>query len=116
VTAGRRLRALLALEVRLQWRYGVVGLAVALAAAWTGLLVALPDPAARAAAPWLLLLETSVLGTTLAGALVQLERGPGLLAARSVSWPLWYWPPRCRSGWPAGPPSRRCRRCWPGSA
>jgi fluoroquinolone transport system permease protein len=80
-----RLRALLALEARLQWRYGVVALAVALAAGWSGLLLALPDPAARAVAPWLLMLETAVLGTTLAGALVQLERGQGMLAARSVS-------------------------------
>jgi len=85
VTAARRLAALVGLEARLQWRYGVVALAVALAAAWTGLLAALPDPAARTAAPWLLLLETAVLGTTLAGVQEQLERGQGMRAVRSVS-------------------------------
>jgi fluoroquinolone transport system permease protein len=80
-----RVRALLALEVRVQWRYGIVAMVAALTAAWTGLLLVLPDQAAGVVAPWLLMLETAVLGSTLAGALVLLERGYGMRAALAVS-------------------------------
>jgi fluoroquinolone transport system permease protein len=85
VGAAGRVRALLGLEARVQWRYGVMALAAGLGAAWTGLLLALPAPAARAVAPWLLMLETAVLFTTLAGALVILERGQGMRAALAVT-------------------------------
>jgi fluoroquinolone transport system permease protein len=83
-TAGR-VRALVVLEARVQWRYGVMALAVGLGAAWTGLLLALPAPTAQAVTPWLLMLETAVLFTTLAGASVILERGQGMRAALAVT-------------------------------
>jgi fluoroquinolone transport system permease protein len=83
--SASRIGALLALEARVQWRYGVLALAVGLGAAWTGLLLALPAPAARAVSPWLLMLDTAVLFTTLAGALGILERGQGMRAALAVT-------------------------------
>jgi fluoroquinolone transport system permease protein len=85
IRGGRRWLALLGLQARLQWRYAVVGVAAALTVAWTGLLWWLPGSARPDAAAWLLLLDTAVLGTTVAGALVLLERGQGVLAALSTS-------------------------------
>jgi fluoroquinolone transport system permease protein len=82
---GRRWLALLGLQARLQWRYAVVWVAAALTVAWTGLLWRLPDPARPEVSAWLLMLDTAVLGTTVAGALMLLERGQGVLAALSTS-------------------------------
>ncbi|MGH8791508.1 MAG: hypothetical protein ACRDXX_02545, partial [Stackebrandtia sp.] len=84
MNATRTRRALL-LEARLQWRHRVVALIAALAAAWSGLLLALPTAAAEKAAPWLLVLETALTGITLAGVLVLFDRGQGVLAALTTS-------------------------------
>jgi fluoroquinolone transport system permease protein len=80
-----RLNHLLRWEAVVQWRYGIVALVGAVTLAWTGLLAALPQSAARGAAPWVLMLDTAVLGTTLVGALVLLEREQGMRAAFQVS-------------------------------
>jgi fluoroquinolone transport system permease protein len=82
---GARLRTLVALEARLLWRHRVVALVAALTAGWTAMLAALPAAVARAAAPWVLLLETAVLTTTVAGALVIMERDQGVRAAFATS-------------------------------
>lgn len=80
-----RVERLLAVEVRLQWRHRIVALVAALTAVWAGLLLAMPPAAARTVAPWLLVLETALVGTAFAGALVLLERGQGVLAALATS-------------------------------
>lgn len=80
-----RIAGLWLLQARLAWRYGIVALFGALAVAWTGVLLALPPEAARGAVPWLLVLETAVLATTLVGALVILERDQGMQAALATS-------------------------------
>jgi hypothetical protein len=77
--------ALAVLEARGLWRYRIVALLAALAAAWSALLLALPADAGRVVAPWLLMLDTALLGTTLIGALVILERDQGMRAALAVS-------------------------------
>jgi hypothetical protein len=84
-TAPVRLRWLLACQARLQWRYGVVALVAAVTLIWTALLAVLPLAVARVAAPWVLFLDTAVLGTTLVGAIVILERDQGMRAAFAVS-------------------------------
>jgi fluoroquinolone transport system permease protein len=76
---------LVVLQARVQWRYGIVALVAALTLAWSGLLLALPAAVAHALTPWLLMLETAVLGTTVVGALVILERDLGLRAAYAVT-------------------------------
>ncbi len=73
------------LEARGLWRYGIVALLAALAAIWSAVLRALPADARRLVAPWVLMLDTALLGTTLIGALVLLERDLGMRAALSVS-------------------------------
>ncbi len=80
-----RVRRLAVLEARLLWRYGIVALVAVVTLAWTAVLAALPTAVARAAAPWVLMLDTAVLGTTLVGALVLLERDRGMRAAAEVS-------------------------------
>src|SRR5699024_1970185 len=83
------LRTLLRLELRIQWRYGVLAAVATLAGAWVVLLAALPLTTARAAAPWVLLLDTALIGTTVVGALVILERQQGASVALTVSPVSW---------------------------
>jgi fluoroquinolone transport system permease protein len=80
-----RVRHLAVVEARVQWRYGIVALVAVVTLAWTAVLAALPTAVARVAAPWVLILDTAVLGTTLVGALVILERDRGMRAAAEVS-------------------------------
>jgi hypothetical protein len=81
----RRLGALLALELRTQWRQNIPVSLLGLAAFWSGLLVLLPTPAARVATPYLLFLEIMTVGTLFAGALTVTDRSTGATAALGVS-------------------------------
>lgn len=80
-----RLPALLALEMRAQWRQHVMTAILGLAAGWSVLLALLPAPAARLATPYLLFLEITTVGTLLAGALTVTDRSTGATAALEVS-------------------------------
>lgn len=80
-----RLWVLLRAEAVLQWRSGVVAVLLALAGFWSTLLLVLPPATAQAAAPWVLLLETALAGTTIAGTTLILERTQGATAALRVS-------------------------------
>lgn len=86
---SRTWRTLLRLELRVQWRYGVLAAVATLAGAWVALLAALPSATARVAAPWVLLLDTALIGTTVVGALVILERQRGASAALTLSPVSW---------------------------
>jgi fluoroquinolone transport system permease protein len=81
----RRLGALLTLELRTQWRHRIPAAVLGLAACWCGLLVLLPAPAARVAAPYLLFTEIMTVGTLFAGALTLTDRSTGAAAALGVS-------------------------------
>jgi fluoroquinolone transport system permease protein len=85
VTRWRRLRALAATELRIQWRYAVPAALAGLAAAWAVLLKLLPEAAAQTAAPYLLFVETMTVGTLIAGALTVTERTSGTTAAVAVT-------------------------------
>jgi len=76
----RRLGALLALELRTQWRQSIPVSVLGLAACWSGLLVLLPTRAARVATPYLLFLEIMTVGTLFAGALTVTDRSTGAAA------------------------------------
>jgi fluoroquinolone transport system permease protein len=81
----RRLGALLALELRTQWRQRIPAAVLGLAACWSGLLVLLPPRAARVTTPYLLFLEITTVGTLFAGALTVTDRATGATAALGVS-------------------------------
>jgi hypothetical protein len=81
----RRLGALLALELRTQWRQNIPVSVLGLAAFWSGLLVLLPARTARVATPYLLFLEIMTVGTLFAGALTVTDRSTGATAALGVS-------------------------------
>src|SRR5690242_13734212 len=80
----RRLGALLALELRTQWRQGVPLAILGLAAVWSGLLALLPGAVARVATPYLLFVEIMTVGTLFAGALTVTDRSSGTSAALAV--------------------------------
>jgi len=82
---NRRQGALLALDLRTQWRQRIPVSILALAALWSGLLVLLPVGAARVATPYLLFLEITTVGTLFAGALTVTDRSTGATAALGVS-------------------------------
>ncbi|WP_236574772.1 hypothetical protein [Nocardiopsis sp. FR26] len=81
----RRLRAAAALEWRVQWRYGVVGVAAALGGVWTVVLLAVPAGAARVAAPYLLFLDTAGFGALFVVALLLFERTEGARQALAAT-------------------------------
>ncbi|GAB3494733.1 hypothetical protein [Nocardiopsis coralliicola] len=81
----KRFGAAAALEARIALRYRVVLLAAALAALWSVGLAVLPDPAARAAAPFVLFLDTAGFGALIAVALTLFERIEGTEGARSAA-------------------------------
>ena len=80
-----RLGAMLALELRTQWRQGIPVTVLGLAVFWSGLLVLLPPQAARVATPYLLFVEIMTVGTLFAGALTVTDRSTGATAALGVS-------------------------------
>ncbi|MFI5912281.1 hypothetical protein [Dactylosporangium sp. NPDC051541] len=72
--------ALLALELRTQWRQGIPAVILGLAAIWSGL-VALWPPAA----PYVIFVDTVTVGTLYAGALTISDRATGIDAALAVT-------------------------------
>lgn len=80
-----RLRAAVALEWAVEWRYRVPAVAIVVTAVWTVVLLALPAPVARGAGPVILTIDTATFGSFFIAALVLFERGEGALAALSVS-------------------------------
>lgn len=80
-----RVRAAIALEWTVQWRYRVPAVAVAVTAVWTVALSAMPDPVARGAGPLILTIDTATFGSFFVAALVLFERGEGAAAALAVS-------------------------------
>ena len=80
-----RLGALLALELRLQWRQRIPAAVLGLAAVWSCLLALLPARAARATTGYLLFVEIMTVCTAFAGALAVTDRSTGAAAALAVS-------------------------------
>ncbi|HTJ39479.1 MAG TPA: hypothetical protein VL738_40140 [Dactylosporangium sp.] len=77
--------ALLALELRLQWRQRVPAALLGLAVCWSVPLALLPAAPARAVSPYLLFVEVMTAGTLFAGALTVTDRSTGAAAALGVS-------------------------------
>ena len=80
-----RLRAALALELTVEWRYRIPAVALVVTAVWTLVLLAMPAPLARGAGPVILTIDTATFGSFFIAALVLFERGEGALAALAVS-------------------------------
>ncbi len=77
--------AAVALDLRTQWRYGIVAVAAALTAGWTLLLLLIPAAAARALGPYVLFLDTATFGVFFLAALMLYERTEGVLSSLAVS-------------------------------
>ncbi len=80
-----RRRAVLALELTVQWRYRVPAVALVVTAVWTLVLLGLPAAPARGAGPVILTIDTATFGSFFIAALVLFERGEGALTALAVS-------------------------------
>lgn len=80
-----RLRAALALELVVEWRYRIPAVALIVTAVWTLALLAMPASLARGAGPVILTIDTATFGSFFIAALVLFERGEGALAALTVS-------------------------------
>ncbi|WP_017557818.1 hypothetical protein [Nocardiopsis baichengensis] len=89
---GRRLRAAVRVEAAVAWRYGVVGLAAALAVLWSLTLAALPAPGAQRLLPLLLFVDTAGFGALIAVGRALFERVERVDAARGTT-PLRPWEP-----------------------
>lgn len=81
----RRAFSLLALELRLQRRYGILAVAAALAVLWTGLLLLTPPGVARAITPMVVFADSATAGGFLCAAMVLFERGERTLTALLVT-------------------------------
>ncbi|MDE3722624.1 hypothetical protein PWG71_14640 [Nocardiopsis sp. N85] len=81
----RRLTAATALELRLQARYGIVPVAVALGVLWTLVLLAVPGGAAATVAAPLLFLDTAGFGALFGAFLLLFERVEGTRWALAVT-------------------------------
>jgi fluoroquinolone transport system permease protein len=77
-----RLRALIGVELLVQWRYGITVVFCGLAVCWTALLVVLRIPDVG---PFLLFVETITAGTLIAGGLAAMDATTGASAAVRVS-------------------------------
>lgn len=76
-----RLRALLAIELKTEWRYGIPAVLFGLSLAWAAVVAAVgPD-----SAPYVLFVETMAVGVTVVGALTAMEAGAGATAALRVT-------------------------------
>jgi fluoroquinolone transport system permease protein len=80
-----RLRAVVALEQTVEWRYRIPAVAIVVTAVWTVVLLVLPAPVAHGAGPVVLVVDTATFGAFFVAALVLFERGEGALAALTVS-------------------------------
>lgn len=76
-----RLRAMVALEWRVESRYAIPAVLLGLAVVWSLALVLVPAAAARAATPYVLFFETTAVAVTVVGALILRERATGATAA-----------------------------------
>lgn len=81
----RRGHAVLALELRLEGRYGIHAVGAGLAALWTLLLLAVPAGAARAVTPFVLFADSATVGGFLLAAMVLFERDERALSAVLVT-------------------------------
>jgi len=77
----RRVTSLLALEVRLEYRYGIHAVGAILAVLWTGLLIAVPSDTARSVVPFVLFADSATIGGFLLAAIVLFERNERVLSA-----------------------------------
>lgn len=80
-----RLRAALALEWTIEWRYRIPAVALVVTTVWTVVLLAMPAPLARGAGPLILTIDTATFGSFFIAALVLFERGEGAFAALTVN-------------------------------
>ncbi|MFI7679226.1 hypothetical protein [Actinophytocola sp. NPDC049390] len=80
-----RLRAAVALEWTVEWRYRIPAVALVVTVVWTVVLAALPASVARGAGPVILTVDTAAFGAFFIAALVLFERDEGALAALTVS-------------------------------
>jgi hypothetical protein len=83
--SSARIAAAARLELRVELRSQIVTVAGALCAAWTLLLLLIPQPVARELGPPILLLDTATFGAFFIAALHLLERTEGALAALVTS-------------------------------
>jgi fluoroquinolone transport system permease protein len=77
--------AVLALELRLESRYGLHAAGVGLAVLWTLLLLAMPADAARIVTPFVLFADSATVGGFLLAAMVLFERNERTLAAMLIT-------------------------------
>ncbi|MCI2420877.1 hypothetical protein MOQ72_25845 [Saccharopolyspora sp. K220] len=80
-----RLSAAVALELRVELRYRIPLVALAMTVVWCLVLLAMPTWLARGAGPFVLIVDTATFGAFFIAALFLFERGEGALAALSVS-------------------------------
>lgn len=73
--------ALLATELKLHRRHGVLAATVAMGATWSLVLLAVPPGGRPSVAPWILFFEVTALGFFFVPALAVVERGNGVTAA-----------------------------------
>lgn len=76
---------LLATELRLHRRHGVLPAALLATAAWCAVLLVLPGHVRAAAVPWVLFVDLTALGFTFAPVLAVVERGNGVTAALAMT-------------------------------
>lgn len=77
--------AVLALELRLESRYGLHAVGVGLAVVWTLLLLAMPAEAARIVTPFVLFADSATVGGFLLAAMVLFERNERTLGAMLIT-------------------------------
>jgi fluoroquinolone transport system permease protein len=77
--------AAVALDLRTQWRYGVIAVAAVLTAGWTVALLVIPAGAARAVSAYILFLDTATFGVFFLAALMLYERTEGALTSLEAS-------------------------------
>ncbi len=80
-----RLRAAVALEWTVEWRYRIPAVALVVTVVWTVVLLALPASVAPRAGAVVLTIDTATFGSFFIAALVLFERDEGALAALTVS-------------------------------
>lgn len=85
MTSTPALRPLLATEVTLHRRHGVVVATAVMTAVWVAVLAVLPAPVRVAAVPWVLLVDVATLGFFFVPALAVVERSNGVTAALRLS-------------------------------
>lgn len=80
-----RMAAAVALDLRTQWRYGIVAVAAVLTAGWTAALLVIPVGTAPTVAAYILFLDTATFGVFFLAALMLYERTEGALVSLAAS-------------------------------